>query len=247
MIPAAGRGSRLGLDTPKILAPLDDARTVWTILRNRLLPAVARIHVVLSADGLPLFERQIAADPERGRISTSVQPAPRGMGDAIFGAREAWKNSGRLLILWGDQVNVSAATIARALEASGTRQTIALPLAEVEDAYVQYDFDTNGRLVRVRQKREGDRMDRPAWADVGLFVLATHQLEDAWHGYLEAAAPGAATGEINFLPFLSYLSVEAGWTVCTVPVGDPDEALGINTPADLEAARARLSGLAAAR
>ncbi len=48
VIPAAGRGSRLGLDLPKLLVRLTDNETVWSVLKRKLRPYVDHIHVVLS-------------------------------------------------------------------------------------------------------------------------------------------------------------------------------------------------------
>jgi len=47
--------------------------------------------------------------------------------------------------------------------------------------------------------------------------------------YTRIAATGAVTGEVNFLPFLVYLSQQCGWRFETVPVADAVEARGINT------------------
>ncbi len=49
-----------------------------------------------------------------------------------------------------------------------------------------------------------------------------------------AAAPGTgtATGERNFLPFIPWASARGG--VVTFPCTDPSEAIGVNTPDDLE-------------
>ena len=51
VIPAAGRGTRLGLDRPKILAPLSSSETIWSVLRRKLLAMVDHIHVILSPEG----------------------------------------------------------------------------------------------------------------------------------------------------------------------------------------------------
>ena len=53
VIPAAGRGTRLGANGPKILTPLTDTQTVWDILHGRLAPLVDHIHLVLSPEGVP--------------------------------------------------------------------------------------------------------------------------------------------------------------------------------------------------
>jgi bifunctional UDP-N-acetylglucosamine pyrophosphorylase/glucosamine-1-phosphate N-acetyltransferase len=241
VVPAAGRGSRLGLSVPKILAPIDGTHNVWAVLRHVLLAVVPRVHVIVAPDAASLFETELDGDPERHRISTSIQPEPKGMGDAIFGAHSVWKCCEAILVLWGDQVNISEATVRCAVAASSRDCTLTVPLVVLENPYVHYDFDSDGRLVRILQSREGDVLEAKGLSDVGLFVLSTKGLWEVWQNYLRCADLGATTGEVNFLPFLSYLSVEAGWQVRTIPVVDPDEAIGINSFRDLEFSRMRLT------
>jgi bifunctional UDP-N-acetylglucosamine pyrophosphorylase/glucosamine-1-phosphate N-acetyltransferase len=78
LIPAAGRGTRLGSDRPKILTPLTAQETIWSILYARLSPLVDHIHLVLSPQGAPAFP------PPPANVSISIQPTAIGMGDAIF-------------------------------------------------------------------------------------------------------------------------------------------------------------------
>ncbi|HWX88999.1 MAG TPA: 2-C-methyl-D-erythritol 4-phosphate cytidylyltransferase, partial [Rhizomicrobium sp.] len=73
VIPAAGRGTRLGTDMPKILTPLTAQETIWSILYAKLSPLVDRIHLVLSPKGASLFP------PLPANVSTSIQPAAIGM------------------------------------------------------------------------------------------------------------------------------------------------------------------------
>jgi bifunctional UDP-N-acetylglucosamine pyrophosphorylase / glucosamine-1-phosphate N-acetyltransferase len=226
VIPAAGRGSRLGTDTPKILAPLTEHETIWSILHAKLAPLVDHIHLVLSPEGARAFP------PLPPRVSTSIQPQPIGMGDAIFGARAVWTQCDALLIVWGDQVFVSGDTLRRTLAAlpSPERQAI-LPVTRMAKPYVEYLFE-GPRLAKVLQSREGDKTSPNGFSDVGTFLLATRGLAEAWDSYLAQAACGGATGEINFLPFLPFLS-DQGWTVTPLEVADATEARGINTREDL--------------
>jgi bifunctional UDP-N-acetylglucosamine pyrophosphorylase/glucosamine-1-phosphate N-acetyltransferase len=234
VIPAAGRGSRLGLDVPKLLAPLSDDATVWTHLRDSLIPCADRIHVVVSPASRDAIQSVIAAGSDPGRISLGVQPQPLGMGDAIFGAFDAWRNFARLLVVWGDQAGLSIETLRRliALHESGRGPRCTLPVVELEQPYVQYVFRDRA-LTEIRQRREGAAVDELGFSDVGVFLLETDGLLEAWFQYLEVAAAGLVTGEVNFLPFLVYLSQRARWTFDTVLVADPVEARGINTPDDL--------------
>jgi len=73
---------------------------------------------------------------------------------------------------------------------------------------------------------------------VGTFLLATQGLAAAWNDYQSKAVRGGQTGEINFLPFLPFLSAR-GWTVTPLEVADPTEARGINTQEDLSFFRER--------
>lgn len=226
VIPAAGHGTRLGGDSPKILTLLTETETVWSVLHRKLAPLVDHIHLVLSPEG----QRQFANLPPG--VSTSVQPTPTGMGDAIFRGHPVWSKYDAILIVWGDQVFVSSDTLKRgiaALTASG-HQAI-LPVTRMALPYVEYVFE-NERLVRVLQTREGDATRPNGYSDVGTFLLTTHGLEQNWLDYLATAPRGSQTGEINFLPFLPFLSAQ-GWTIRPLEVADATEARGINTPDDL--------------
>jgi len=226
LIPAAGRGSRLGTAAPKILAPVTESETVWSILHAKLAPLVDHIHLVLSPDGA------LAFPPLPAGVSSSIQPQPVGMGDAIFGARAVWTEFDAILIVWGDQVFISTDTLRRALDAlfSSERQAV-LPVTRMARPYVEYLFEGT-TLTKVLQTREGDETTPNGFSDVGTFLLETRGLAAAWESYVALAGRGSATGEVNFLPFLPFLSAR-GWTVTPLEVADATEARGINTREDL--------------
>lgn len=226
VIPAAGHGTRLGGDCPKILTPLTGTETVWSVLHRKLAPLVDHIHLVLSPDGA----RQFASLPPG--VSHSIQPAPTGMGDAIFRGHAVWSAYDAILIVWGDQVFVSSDSLRRSIAAltASSHQAI-LPVTRMGIPYVEYVFEQE-RLVRVLQTREGDTTAPDGYSDVGTFLLTTQGLEKYWQDYLATAPRGGRTGEINFLPFLPFLSAR-GWTIRPLEVADATEARGINTPDDL--------------
>lgn len=241
VIPAAGRGTRLGIEVPKLFAPLGASVTVWTVLRERALSVADHVHVVLSREAQPFFDAVASEDVRLGRASSSLQLEPLGMGDAVFKGRDQWGVYDRIIVMWGDQVGISATTlrlVAEALRAS-TEPTVVLPLVEATQPYVEYRFDPAGALTHVLQSREGDACAPRGLADVGVFGLSVPGLVAAWERYEKKDVRGAKTGEANFLPFLPYLS-SLGWRVVRVEVTDPDEARGINTPDDLAYFRRKL-------
>jgi bifunctional UDP-N-acetylglucosamine pyrophosphorylase/glucosamine-1-phosphate N-acetyltransferase len=226
VIPAGGRGTRLGGDLPKILTPLTAQHTIWSILNAKLSPLVDHIHLVLSPDGAKQFPA-LPAD-----VSVSIQPEPIGMGDAIFRGFDTWSQYDAVLIVWGDQVFVSENTLKRTVAAMKRPQRHAvLPVTRMVAPYVEYVFD-GPRLTKVLQTREGDSTSASGFSDVGTFLLGTGGLKPAWEDYLKSAPRGSGTGEINFLPFLPFLSAK-GWAITPLEVADVTESLGINTKTDL--------------
>lgn len=242
IIPAAGHGSRLGLEIPKILAEIAPGILVWDILWARISEHVDLIHVVLSPSGWELFARHAGPQISSGRLTLSVQDEPTGMGDAIFGATSAWSEFESTLVIWGDQVNLSERTVATTLGlhhklGAVPARTMTVPLVPMKEPYVEYIF-VGDRLDRIRLAREGDQCRPGGLSDIGIFCLSTTDLAEAWTGYVERPQIGPRTGEVNFLPFLVYLTREKGWAMNVVPVDDEKEACGVNTLDDLAFARA---------
>jgi bifunctional UDP-N-acetylglucosamine pyrophosphorylase/glucosamine-1-phosphate N-acetyltransferase len=226
VIPAAGRGTRLGSAGPKILTALTERDTIWSVLHDKLAPLVDHIHLVLSPEGAATFPALPA------NVSVSIQPQPIGMGDAIFRGHEVWSAYDAVLVVWGDQVFVSSDTLTRAVAAlSSAPYHAVLPVTHMATPYVEYVFD-GPLLARVLQTREGDVTSPNGFSDVGTFLLRTDGLKQAWDRYLLRTPPGAGTGEINFLPFMTFLSGQ-GWTITRIEVADETEARGINTQKDL--------------
>ena len=134
--------------------------------------------------------------------------------------------------MWGDQVFVSTQTLRRALDALVLpRAQAVLPVTRMDRPYVEYRFEGT-RLTDVLQTREGDDTVPGGFSDVGTFLLRIDGLRRAWDDYLAQAPRGSTTGEINFLPFLPFLSAR-GWSMTPLEVADAIEARGINTKDDL--------------
>ena len=242
VVPAAGRGTRLGAEEPKVFVPLLPGFTIWDALHENLAPLVDRIVLVLSREGGGFWNQNRAGFTSDSFEKTSIamQPAPLGMADAIFGAADFWRGHDNLLVVWGDQFNLSRETLeaCAALQARREGPALTLPVVRVPKPYVEYVFDLEGALVEVRQSREGDVCAPNGLADLGTFFLSGGDaLFAEWERYCSAAAAGSLTGEVNFLPFLVHLSTVAGWPVNRYEVHDPAEGLGINTPEDLALAR----------
>src|SRR6185312_16601299 len=88
--------------------------TIWMALRRKLLMVVDHVNVIVSAEGETLMREVLEGEGLTTQVSLSLQPEPLGMGDAIFRGYPVWSRAAAILIVWGDQVFVSAETLARA-------------------------------------------------------------------------------------------------------------------------------------
>ena len=232
VIPAARRGSRLGLEVPKILAPIGPNNTIIDIMLKKLLCQVDAVNIIVSPTGLGFIEDHlILMKYPLDRIFFSIQNHPIGMGDAIFCGYNIWSGYEKIFVVWGDQVYLSDDTISKAINKS-LNADLLVPLTMVERPYVEYILG-DGYIEKILQSREGDKTSPLGLSDIGAFLLRVKGLNEEWEKYLCSASAGEVTGELNFLPFIKHLSAAPSWRFFSFFVEDVNEARGVNTPEDL--------------
>jgi bifunctional UDP-N-acetylglucosamine pyrophosphorylase / glucosamine-1-phosphate N-acetyltransferase len=237
IVPAAGRGTRLGASTAKILVAVN-GKSMLRHLLDLYAPFVDHVIVVADPPGAPAVE---ASAREGGLpFQVEVQGVPTGMLDAILiGARGAAAHRpSRVWITWGDQIAVHPDTLARLARVEEGSEA-ALPVVRREAPYIHFARDASARIHAVLQRRERDVMPPVGESDMGVFSLSAHACFDLLPLYARAAVPGATTGERNFLPFIAWVAARGAVTTCAGT--DPLEAVGINTPEDLAAVAAYLA------
>ena len=236
VVPAAGSGSRLGGSFPKALVPVAGLPMVRRIL-DLYAPHVASAVVVASPAARDAMEACVGRDAR-----VVVQSRATGMLDAILaGSSAVGPASEGLWITWCDQVAVEPSTIER-LAALVERQpevAVFMPTVHRANPYIHFDRDATGRIVRVRQRREGDQMPSEGESDIGVFALSAEAYRDWLPAFGEKPHTGAGTGERNFLPFIPWAAARG--QVVTFPCTDPFEAIGVNTPEDLAAVEEHLA------
>ncbi len=239
IVPAAGPGSRLGLELPKVLAPVAGRAMIDHVL-DLYAEWVDRVVVVLHPEFVQAVREHCA-----GRalpIEYDLQPAPTGMLDAILIPRERLRvhRPRSIWVTWCDQIAVHSDTIAAvaALSARCPDTPLILPTVERHEPYVHFVRNPGGAIVDVRHRREADAMPALGESDVGLFCLSPRAYFELLPRYAGEIERGAQTGERNFIPFIPWL--ERREAVKTVPARDEIESVGINTLDDLRRVEAYL-------
>lgn len=242
VIPAAGKGTRLGYSKPKILYPIA-GKTILDRMIDLLDPFCCQFIFILSPLGapqvIPFLEQRLS-----GRYRVILQPEPNGMADAISRAFPG-PATPYTLIIWGDQVAISPQTIreAQKLHQSIPTAQLTLPLVKRENCYVHYVTDNQDRLIGVLEKREGREMPEIGTSDCGVFLCDTNRLNEI---FAEEKKNGITlsqeTKEWNFLPLLSKFEVGEG-SVNAYQLESLVETVGVNDMKDVALLETYFHGL----
>lgn len=233
---------RLGAALPKLLVPvagmpmIDRALALYRDVVDHAL-------VIVSPAAVERVAAHLAG--ERSGLTTEcvVQERPTGMLDAIMLGEDAAARRGpsHVLVTWCDQVAVHPRTVLRLALLTGVDDTVPLvmPTVRAAEPYIHLERDASGRIVRVLHRREGDAMPAEGESDMGVFAMSAAAYRERLPEYARSIEVGAETGERNFLPFIPWMAARG--QVVTFPAQDVMEAVGINTPGDLQIVEEYLS------
>ena len=227
VILAAGEGTRMKSETPKVLHLLCGRPLVlWPVLAAQEAGA-GRIVVVDNPQ-----EKLRAALPEG--VEIAIQREPRGTGDAVRAAAGHWGEE-PVVVINGDVPLVTAETL-RALveghEAAGAQATMATMELQDPSGYGRVLRNADGSVSRVVEtKRPGDASEAELAireVNTGIFCFGGAALQQA----LDRLENDNAQGEY-YLPDVLPLIAQDGGGIAAFPVTDHALTLGVNDRADL--------------
>jgi bifunctional UDP-N-acetylglucosamine pyrophosphorylase / glucosamine-1-phosphate N-acetyltransferase len=230
---AAGQGTRMRSDVPKVLHELcGRPMGLWPV--HAALEAGAGKVVVVDSPARPLDE----VLPEG--VELVVQPQPNGTGGAVMAAAAALDGQAPVVVLSGDVPLVSAEAIAdlvRAHEAGGAAATMASTVLADPSGYGRVVRDEHGAVAGVVETKEpGDATaDELEICEVntGIYAFTGSALLAA----LPRLSADNAQGEL-YLPQVLDLLRADGEAVAAHLVEDPGLVLGVNDRVALAEVRA---------
>jgi bifunctional UDP-N-acetylglucosamine pyrophosphorylase/glucosamine-1-phosphate N-acetyltransferase len=231
VVPAAGLGTRLGSKVPKLFVQLTPNLKVIDLLESTVGDLVDECCFVIRPDMVESFKKYST----NSKSTFVIQEVPRGMGDAVFKASRKILQYETLLVVWGDQISLSKETLIRVIRKHAENDVdCTIPLVKVQNPYVHYEINQFNQLEKLLQSREGDPLPSVGFSDIGVFILKTNTIMTQWDSYLkEAPHLSNTTGEINFLPFLLFLSKNGKRQDFPI-IENAFEATGMNTRIELE-------------
>ena len=222
---AAGQGTRMRSETPKMLHPICGRPMVLWPVAAALEAGVGKVVVVGGPD-------RSLQDVLPDGVELAVQTEPRGTGDAVRAAAPQMTDpDATVLVLNGDVPLITAQALRALLEAhqsAGAQATVTTMLLEDPSGYGRVIRAEDGAIARiVETKHPGDATaDELAVREVnaGVYAFAAGALANA----LERLTADNAQGE-EYLPD-ALLHLEP---VRAHLVDDPSITLGINDRVDL--------------
>lgn len=220
---AAGRGSRMGGDLPKVLHELDGKPLVSYAIDSARAAGAQSVIVVVGYRKELVMSR--LADTG---VEFAVQTEQRGTGHAVLAAREQLQSLlGDVLVLYGDMPLLSASTLQQLI--AHRRDTGAAAVALTLVIENPPDFgrilrDPAGQVLRVVEVKDATPEELAIReVNVGAYCFAAETLVPV----LERLGTDNAQGEYYLTDVVGIL-VEDGHRVETVETTNLEETLGIN-------------------
>ena len=231
VILAAGQGSRMNSDLPKVLHPLGGAPLIVHAMDAGAALAPDRTVVVVGHGGA-LVEQAVRAHDDTAICVTQAEQL--GTGHAVLQATQALTGfEGDVIVLYGDTPFVSEDTLARMLAARATHDIVVLGFeAAAPGRYGRLVMDGD-RLARIVEAKDASPEELAiTLCNSGLMAADAKTLM----GLLAEVGNDNASGEY-YLTDVPAIAATKGLTATAVTC-DEAETLGINTRAELAGAEA---------
>lgn len=228
---AAGQGTRMRSETPKVLHDLCGRPMVHWPIRAAQEAGAARVVVVGGPDGA-------LADHLPAGTTLAVQPEANGTGGAVAAAVPDLDGAGTVVVINGDAALITGDALRALVDghaAGGAQATVATVHLADPAGYGRIVRDADGRVLRiVETKTAGDATpEELAITEIngGVYVFDGATLVDGV-GRLE---PHNAQGELYLTDLVAMAE-----RVDAVDLGDPELLEGVNDRAELARVRAVL-------
>ena len=229
---AAGKGTRMKSQLPKVLQPLAGRPLLAHSLASVAALQPAKTVVVVGHGA----ERVKATFADRTDLVWALQSPQNGTGHAAAVGLAPINDDGITLLVTGDTPLIRSATLA-ALVALVNAKTFALLTCNVQDAtgYGRIMRNATGEVLKIVEHKDalaaGDLVTLEV-AEINSGIMAA---PTAWlRGALAKLTPHNAQGELYLTDVIAMASVD-GLTVATAQPADESEIAGVNDKAQLAA------------
>ncbi len=222
---AAGRGTRMHSELPKVLHTLAGRPMVAHVLDVARSLKAARLHVVVG-HGAELVQQAVAA-PD---VVFHVQDKQLGTGHAVLQAAPHWDADSRVLVLYGDVPMLSAEALLPVIADDDDAPRLLATYLDDPTGYGRVERDDSGHFVGVVEHKDASPAQRRI-SEVNTGVLSARGADlSRW---LDLVSNDNAQGEY-YLPDVLLIAAGEGRRVSVVEIADSEQTQGVNDRAQLE-------------
>lgn len=233
---AAGKGTRMKSDLPKVLHRLAGRPLLDHVLDTAAAAGIGHTVVVVGHEA-----ELVKSTCGRPGLDFALQQPQLGTGHAVQMAMPAVRPGGWCVILAGDVPLLRVSTLERLIAgtlATGAAATVLTCVVDDAGAYGRIVKDAAGNVQKIVEARDATPAEKAIGEyNTGVFCFRTDDLVEA----LAGLKTDNDQGEYYLTDTVAIL-VRRGRPVAVVPAHDPDEVVGINTVAELAAAEKLLAG-----
>ncbi|GHG79243.1 bifunctional UDP-N-acetylglucosamine diphosphorylase/glucosamine-1-phosphate N-acetyltransferase GlmU [Pseudodonghicola xiamenensis] len=231
VILAAGKGTRMNSDLPKVLHPIGQAPMLAHAMQSGAALEPART-VIVAGHGADAVARAVAGIDEDAQVV--IQQEQLGTAHAVDQARAALAGfEGDVVVLYGDTPFVSPETLERMIAARKANDLVILGFQAADPARYGRLVMAGDRLERIVEYKDATDEERAiSFCNSGLLACDATTL----FSLIATVGNDNAAGEY-YLTDVVELAAARGLAVTAVAC-DESETLGVNSRADLAAAEA---------
>lgn len=226
VISAAGRGTRLNFDGPKILYKILGVTCLERIY-EKVKSISRRMIVVVNAESELKIKEFIK---NKGLpIEVVVAHNTKGTADSVYVGLSAIKEEGEAIIIWGDQLGIKKNSIKELLISHNvSKSDFSFASIIKQNPYIHMVRDNNGKIIKVLRKKLDDKMPEYGENDAGLFISDVRKLKETIEDMSKNRNGSTIKdGEFDFLEIIPLLSKNS--KVTGVNCITEEETLGLNT------------------
>ena len=230
VILAAGKGTRMNSDLPKVLHQLHGKSLIDYVLNESEALNPTEIILVVG------FKKNkvISHTNNRNNLKYATQTEQLGTGHAVLQTEELLKNKkGHILILYGDVPNIKASTLKPIIHDHITNNRgLTLITAEINDptGYGRIIRDENGSLLKIVEEKDcNDKEKKIKEWNPGIYIFKIPEI----FKLLNNIKTNNASKEYYLTDAIA-LAQQANMQIEAIKILNSDEVVGVNTADQLE-------------